>query len=61
MKKIWKEEVEELNKDFIKEKSNRRAARNLPKTFKLPDEKLSNFFIRRYLDRCKFKYVLAFL
>jgi len=61
LKKIWKEEVEELNKDFIKEKSNRRAARNMPKVFKIPDEKLTNFFIRKYLDRCKFKYVLAFL
>jgi hypothetical protein len=60
MRKLWDKEILAMKLDLQKD-CKTKAQKLAIKNWTNPDSKLSDFFIKQYLERTKFKYVLAFL
>lgn len=60
LKQLWRKEIQEMKFELMKD-SKSKAGKERLKAFIVPDERLAFFLLRKYFERCKFKYVLAFL
>lgn len=57
---MWSKEVIEIRIELQKD-ARTKMQKLAFKNWKAPDVKLSEFFIRKYLERTSLKYVLAFI
>jgi hypothetical protein len=59
LERMWREEVTNINMEMVRDKS--KVGKEKFRLFQNLDESLSREFLKKYLERCKFKYVLAFM